>query len=111
MKNITILIFAFLSLKSFAGTNVDVLSAEFGVEDEAQRKTLCLTVVRVPKTRELLGIVEEIEDCFYARTAKKSPNHRLTLNMKDLKPVENTSLHSHLQTLDTQLRFYFSRGE
>ena len=111
MKNILILILTFICFKSFAGTNVDVLSAEFGVEDESQRKTLCLTVVRIPKTAELVGIVEAIEDCFYARQAKKSPNHRLTINLKDLKPVTHAPLRTHLQTLDTQLKFYISYGE
>ncbi len=111
MKNILILILAFICFKSFAATNVDVLSAEFGVEDDTQRKTLCLTVVRIPKTTELVGIVETIEDCFYARKAKKSANNRLTINMKDLKPVTHAPLRSHLQTLDTQLKFYFSHGE
>lgn len=111
MKNIAILILFTLSFHSFAATSVDVISAEFGIEDDTSRKTLCLTIVRVPKTTELLGIVETIEDCFYARKAKKSPNNRLALNMKDLQPVDHAPLRAHLQTLDTQLKFYFSQGE
>ena len=111
MKNIILLLLAFISFKSFAATNVDVISAEFGVEDSVQRKTLCLTVVRVPKTSEIMGIVETIEDCFYARAAKKSTNNRLSVNLKDLRPVTASPLANHLQALDTQVKFYFSNWE
>ena len=111
MKNILLLMALLFSYHSFASTSVDVISAEFGIEDEAQRKTLCLTVVRFPKTTELVGIVETIEDCFYARKAKKSANHRITVRLKDLKPVDDYPLRNHLQSLDPQLEFYFSEGE
>ncbi len=108
MKTLILTSLVLFSLNSQA-TEVDVVSAEFGVEDQAQNKTLCLTVVRVPKNGKLLGVVEGIEDCFYARKGKKNP--RLTLNLKSLKPIAETDLLQHLQTLDTQLKFYFSQGE
>ena len=111
MKTILIFLASIISLNSFAGTSVDVISADFGIEDDTQRKTLCLTVVRVPKTTELLGIVETIEDCFYARAAKKSSDHRLNVDLKALRPVEHAPLRAHLQAFDTQLKFYFSEAE
>ncbi|MBA2405221.1 MAG: hypothetical protein H0V66_10655 [Bdellovibrionales bacterium] len=112
MKNILILIVCFFCLNSFAkAVEVDVISAEFGVADHQQNKTLCLTVVRVPQNGALLGVVEGIHDCFYARSAKKSPDHKIQLDIKKLSPVTLPELQDHLQTIDTQLKFLFSEGE
>lgn len=113
MKNIIILLFCLFSLQSFASRTieVDVISAEFGVEDFDQRKTLCLTVVRIPANGKLLGIVESIDDCFYARTAKKAPNHKLNIVLSPLKAIDHPEMREHLQRMDTQLEFYFSDGE
>lgn len=112
MKNILILIFCLLSFNSFAKSiEVDVISAEFGVEDHFQNKTLCLTVVRVPANGELIGLVEDIQDCFYARTAKRSPDHKIRVDLKKLRAFTVHELQTHLQTLDTQLKFLFSEGE
>lgn len=109
MKNLIILIFCLFAYSAFASTEVDVLSAEFGVEDDAQRKTLCLTTVRVPSNGKLLGIVEDIYDCYYARLGKK--NHTLQLAMKKLKKIDDPNLRDHLQRMDAQLEFYFSDEE
>lgn len=110
MKNIIILLFCLISFNTFsATTEVDVISAEFGVEDYTQRKSLCLTVVRVPKSGSLLGIVESLEDCFYARTAKK--NNTIHLAVEKLQIIDEPEMREHLQRLDTQLEFYFSDGE
>lgn len=112
---IKILIHSFILLISLNAhatlTEVDVLSADFGVEDNLQNKTLCLTVVRVPKSTRLLGIVETIQDCFFARQAKKAPSHKIKIDLKTLQKLEDFDLRQHLQTLDTQLQFYFSDGE
>lgn len=112
MKSLFILLFCLLSVDGFAKTlEVDVLSAEYGVEDHLQKKTLCLTVVRLPSNGELLGVVEDIGDCFYARMAKRSPDHKIRLNVQNLRSLEMPELHDHLQSLDTQLKFLFSDGE
>jgi prolyl-tRNA editing enzyme YbaK/EbsC (Cys-tRNA(Pro) deacylase) len=112
MKNILILIVFFLSYQAFAkSVEVDVLSAEFGVEDHTRAKTLCLTVVRVPQTGALLGVVESIEDCFYARQAKRATSNRITMNLTKLQKLEMMYLGRHLQSMDTQLEFLFSDGE
>ena len=112
MKNILILIICLFCLNSFAkSVEVDVLSAEFGVEDHFQNKSLCLTVVRIPSNGALLGVVESIQDCFYARSAKKSHNHKILMDIKKLRAFTIPELHDHLQTLDTQLKFLFSEGE
>lgn len=110
MKTLATVIFTLFSLNTFA-LEVDIISAEYQVENELAEKTLCLTVARVPKTGELLGIVEDIHDCFYARTAKRNPHLPLELDKKYLEPVTNPKLLQHLQRLDTQLTFYFSDGE
>ncbi len=112
MKNILILIVCLFCLNSFAhSVEVDVISADFGVEDHLQNKSLCLTVVRVPSNGALIGVVESIQDCFYARSAKKSPDHKINLDLQQLRAFTNPELQAHLQTLDTQLKFLFSEGE
>lgn len=112
MKNALILLFCLFSLQAFAATTeVDVLSADYGVEDDEQKKSLCLTVVRVPDTGSLLGVVEDIHDCFYARSAKRSPTHRLEMDLKRLQKIDSPPLRRHLQRMDSQLEFYFSDGE
>lgn len=111
MKNLIILLFCLFSYNAFSATEVDVISAEFGVEDYTHRKTLCLTVVRVPQTSALLGIVEPIEDCFYARTAKKSHNHKIHLPLNKLQKIDELELQEHLQRIDSQLEFYYSDGD
>ena len=110
MKNIILFITLVLSFNTFAKpVVVDVISAEFAVEDQNQKKSLCLTVVRVPNSGNLLGLVESIEDCFYTRKAKKAP--QLKIDLKTFKKISMPELESHLQAMDTQLEFYFSDGE
>ncbi len=104
-------IFALMLSSYLYAIEVDVISSEFGVLDQNQNQTLCMTVVRVPKTGELIGVIESIEDCYYARKAKKSKDHTLELDMNDLKVISMDELLNHLQSLDTQLKFLFSEGE
>ncbi len=112
MKNFLILIAFFLSYQAFAkSTEVDVISAEFGVEDHTRSKSLCVTVVRVPQTGALLGVVESIEDCFYARTAKRAQSNLIQMDLSKLQPLSMPALRSHLQSMDGQLKFLFSDGE
>ncbi|MFL5783828.1 MAG: hypothetical protein ACJ76H_04400 [Bacteriovoracaceae bacterium] len=107
MKTTLALITLLISLSSFA-IEVDVISAEIGVEDEAGRPELCLTVVRVPSNAKLVGIVETKFDCFYTRQAKK--NSRIDVNHKQLLKVE-PSLLRHLQSREPNLEFVYSDGE
>lgn len=101
-----------LSLTAMAKkVEVDVLSSEIGVHDHNNRKTLCLTVVRVPKAGNLLGLVEDIGDCFYARKAKKLNKNRMVVELDSFKQIEHRELRKHLQTTDAQLKFYISTGE
>ncbi len=107
MKTILLLLTLLFSYASFSA-EVDVINAEFGVEDEAGRPELCLTVVRIPRTGAVMGIVETMYDCFYARQGKK--NARLDVDLKALTKIE-PSLLSHLQSRDSSLEFLFSDGE
>jgi hypothetical protein len=90
---------------------VDILTVELGLADHQRQPTLCLTVIRLPDSGELLGIVEDIWDCYYARSAKKSRDGRLMLKTTGLLPLSHPELRAHLQRLDGQLQFYFSEGE
>ena len=112
MKNIFALILCLLSFQTFAAPSlVDVVSTHIGVEDDEQRKSLCLTVIRVPGHNSLVGVVEDIRDCFYARSAKRSLRPQIQMNLPALKEIDHLPLRQHLQKLDTQLEFYFSDGE
>ena len=107
MKSIFLLIALVCSVSSFSA-EVDVINAEFGVEDESGKPELCLTVVRLPKTGEVVGIVESLYDCFYTRQAKKNP--RININLKTLTRPDSGLL-QHLQSRDASLEFLFSDGE
>ncbi len=107
MKTTLLLSFLILSFSAFA-VEVDVISAEIGIEDEAGRPELCLTLVRSPETAAVVGIVETKYDCFYTRKARK--NSRININHKLLSRVEPTLLH-HLQLRDPSVEFVFSDGE
>lgn len=109
MKNLFTLAIALFAFNSFAMT-VDVISADFKVENEIAEKTLCVTVVKVSESGEQFGIVEDIGDCFYARMAKRNPLAPLEINPKSLGPV-TSELNDHLQKRATGLEFYFSDGE
>ena len=112
MKNIFILSLFLFSFNSLAKSIVvDVVSAEYGIEDHHLRPSLCLTVVRLPSEGHLIGIVENIEDCFYARMANSSHNHQLKIDFSKFNPFKAGALREHLQTLDAQLEFLFSDGE
>lgn len=107
MKTFLLLSALLFSSSSFSSV-VDVISAHFGVEDEAGRPELCLTIVRLPKSGAVVGIVETMYDCFYARKGKKQPH--LEIDFKTLTKIE-PSLLSHLQTQASSLEFLFSDGE
>lgn len=112
MKNALILFFCLFTLNTFAAvTEVDIISAEYGIEDNLQTKSLCLTVIRVPSSGQLIGVVEDIYDCFFARSAKRSQTNRLKIDLRRLQKIDHKDLHDHLQRMDTQLKFYFSDGE
>ncbi len=107
MKNIVILLFCLFSFSGFSQVSVDIISAEYPVEDYTGRPSLCLTVVRTTEGK-LIGIVEPIEDCFYARKARRASGNRLTVFTKNLTRIQEGQLKQHLQSRDTQLEFYYS---
>ncbi len=107
MKNLILPLALLISSPIFA-VEVDVISAEIGIEDEAGRPELCLTLVRSPETSAVIGIVETKYDCFYTRKARKLS--RIEVNHKYLSPVEPSLLH-HLQSRDPSVEFVFSDGE
>ncbi len=112
MKIFITTLFFLTSLNSFAKTQkVDIISAEYGVEDHEQSKTLCLTIVRIPESGNLIGIVEDISDCYYARLAKKAHSSQMSMTLNDLRPIEYQPLKQYLEAIDTQLEFLFSDGE
>lgn len=109
MKNFILLFVTLFALNSF-GAEVEVISAELGLEDYNQEKTLCLTVVKVPERASLLAVVEDIGDCFYALKAHRGESV-LDVDLDKLQVIHHPELREHLQKRLTQLEFYFSDGE
>ncbi len=109
MKTTLLLLTLCLPLLSWAKPKtleVDVISYELGALDQEQQKTLCLTVVRVPQNGKLLGIVEDLYDCFYARAAKRAPRVRVLFHQ--LTKLQDKGLLLHLQSREPNLEFYLS---
>lgn len=109
------LIFIMCCLMSSAiyGKNieVEVFSTHIGIEDYQKNKTLCLTVIKNHLNPSLLGIVEDIYDCYYARKAKNSPSRSIIVDIGKLRPIEETELLTHLRNMDRNLEYLFSDGE
>jgi hypothetical protein len=113
MKYLFLIVLCLFHVEAFAKAmiEVDVINAEYFIEDDENNKTLCLTVVRVPLNGDLIGIVESLTDCYYARLANSNPGLPLKIDLSLLSPIEHSNLMRHLQKMDSQLRFYFSEGE
>ena len=111
MKTILSALFLLSSSLSYASglTSARVVSADIGINDQQQRQTLCLTVVEVKPSSEVMAIVEDITDCYYARQAKNSAI--IEISLADLKLVDQPELRQHLQSFDSSLPFYFSEVE
>ncbi len=110
MKTLLTCLFILIASQAFA-SEVEILSHELGLADQNNAKTLCLTIIKVPETEEVFGVLESIEDCYYARQARRSPDHKIDLDLDLLSPVTHPELLQHLQNLDGQLKFLFSEGE
>jgi hypothetical protein len=90
---------------------VDVINAEVGVLDYTDRPTLCVTTVREVSTGKLLGIVEDITDCFWTRQARRSHATTLELPRHAFTKVEAGEMLLHLQGFDSQLEFLWSNAD
>ena len=87
---------------------VDVINTEIGVNDYQDRPTLCVLTVRAVEDGRLLGIVEDIGDCYWTRQARRYPEVALELPLHSLRPIETDEMRSHLQGFDSQLEFLWS---
>lgn len=106
---IAIITFAFAL--SVQAAQLEVMDAQIGVLDYTNRPTLCLTVVRDLETNELLGIVEDITDCFYARKALRNPSMILELHDNAFRKMDAGKMLIHLQEIDPALKFLWSNHE
>lgn len=91
--------------------NVQVINVDIGLNDYADRPTLCLTTAREVETGRLVGVVEDIGDCFYARQANRSPETVLQVPRQYLRPVKTGQMLRHLQAFDSQLEFFWSNAD
>lgn len=94
-----------------ASLNVQVISVEIGLHDYEDRPTLCLTIARELKSGLLVGLIEDITDCFWARQANRSPEKILRLPKNYLSPVKQGQMLNHLQAFDSQLEFFWSNAD
>lgn len=90
---------------------VDVIHTEVGVLDYTDRPTLCVTTAREVSTGKLLGIVEDITDCFWTRQARRTHATTLELPRHAFTPVEAGEMLQHLQGFDSQLEFLWSNAD
>jgi len=112
------LVFAFILLTSaaqaFAGKRmleVQVINVDIGLNDYTDRPTLCLVTAREVSSGRLVGLLEDIGDCFYARQARRSPEKNLRIPGADLSPVKEKEMLQHLQAFDSQLEFFWSSAD
>lgn len=90
---------------------VDVINTEIGVLDYTDRPTLCVTTAREVSTGKLLGIVEDIGDCFWTRQVRRTHASTLELPRHAFTKVEDNEMLTHLQGFDSQLEFLWSNAD
>lgn len=90
---------------------IQVINVEIGLNDYTDRPTLCLVVGREVSSGRLVGLIEDIGDCFYARQARRAPEKVLKLPGQYLRPVREQEMLSHLQAFDSQLEFFWSSAD
>lgn len=88
-----------------------VIDTQIGLDDWSNQPTLCLIVAREIETGRLLGVVEDIYDCFWTREARHHPEAILELPLKDLHPMSDGPMLQHLQGFDSQLEFLWSDAD
>lgn len=107
-----IALFLIISSAQAASTlKVDVIDAQIGVNDYTNRPTLCVTTVREVSSGKMLGIVEDIGDCFWTRQARRNPSATLELPRRDFKKLAPGEMLQHLQGFDSQLEFLWSNAD
>ncbi|MBY0515826.1 MAG: hypothetical protein K2P81_02880 [Bacteriovoracaceae bacterium] len=106
--------FFLLTLSSaFASENMklEVIDTQIGINDYADRPTLCLIVARDVETGKLVGLVEDIYDCFWTRKARHLSNNSLELPRRDFSAFKSEEMLQHLQGFDSQLEFLWSNND
>ena len=108
-----IVVFLFLlSVAQAADTmKLEVIDTQIGVNDYTDRPTLCITVARDLVDGKLLGIVEDITECFWTRKARRNTSHTLEIPRKELKKLQDEDMQLHLQAFDSQLEFLWSSND
>jgi hypothetical protein len=87
----------------------EVQDVTIGALDWEGRPTLCVVVVKDLQSQELLGLIEDITDCYWARQAKHQKILRVPVDA--FAPLDNTAMLQHLQALDSQLEFFWSTAD
>jgi len=110
MKTLLIILSLALTLSAQA-SQLEVIDSHIGLNDYSERPTLCLTIVRDTHSGELLGILEDITDCFYARKAARNPSRMLEISSNALSKNISSKMLVHLQAFDPALQFVWSNHE
>lgn len=101
-----------LSVAQAADTvKLEVIDAQFNVRDYTDRPSLCVTIVRDLTEGKLLGIVEDVTECYWARQARRNPTHSLEIPRHELQKIQDEDLQVHLQAFDSQLEFLWSSND
>jgi hypothetical protein len=112
MFRLTLIALLFItSALAAAPKNFDVINAEVGVHDYTDRPTLCVLTLREVTTGKLVGLVEDIGDCYWTRQTRRYSLASLELPSHSLNNHVAGEMLSHLQAFDSQLEFFWSTAD
>jgi hypothetical protein len=89
--------------------SAEVVDASIGVNDWAGQPNLCVVVVRDVRSQALMGLVEDITDCYWTRQARRQRVLRLPSDA--FTRMEDERMAQHLQGFDSQLEFFWSTAD
>lgn len=111
MRLLIALFFIVSSAQAASTLKVDVIDAQIGVSDYANAPTLCVITAREVSTGKMLGIVEDITDCFWTRQARRNHSATLEIPRRDFQALAPGEMLQHLQGFDSQLEFLWSNAD
>lgn len=106
---IALFLTASLNTQAAGYIRAEVQQVTIGAQDWDGRPTLCVVVVKNAETEEMLGLVEDIYDCYWTRLARQQKVLRVPVDA--FAPMNNAAMLQHLQGLDSQLEFFWSTAD
>jgi hypothetical protein len=111
MKFILVLLFSLSFAFASESMKLEVIDTQIGMNDYNENPTLCLIEARDVETGKLVGLVEDIFDCFWTRKARHLTSNTLELPRHDFVAFKSEEMLQHLQGFDSQLEFLWSNND